>query len=267
MRSHLQLLLAFALISSTTSAPAAPKGDAALIQLLLTQECRQCQLQGVNLIHAQLQEADLEGSNLRRANLSQARLDGANLRGADLSFTSLHGASLRGAKLQGSKLVGTDLREVDLTGATLDPNALEQAHWRSAIGLQANTQSHASLHNTGVAASESGQWGDAEELFGLAILKQPDAAESWTARGIAREQLGKQLLAIQDFNYASQLYAKKGAHQTAEQLNFAALSLQEKPGDRPSGNGAGSAVLNGLLSTSEALLPMAMKLFLPVLGI
>ena len=265
MRSHLQLWLAFALISSTTSAPAAPKGDADLIQLLQTQECRQCQLQDVNLVHAQLQDADLEGANLKRANLSQARLDGANLRGADLSFTSLHGASLRGAKLQGSKLLGTDLREVDLTGATLDPNALEMAHWDGAVGLQSTMQSHAALHNAGVAATEAGRWSNAEKLFGLAILKQPESAESWMTRGISRKQLGKRPLAIQDFNYASQLYAENGANEAAEQLTIAALSLQDKPNNQPSGNGAGSAVLNGLLSTSQALLPMAMKLFLPAL--
>ena len=267
MPSHLRILLAFALIGSTTAASAAPKGDEALIQLLQTQACRQCRLTDMNLVHAQLQDADLEGAKLQRTNLSQARLEGANLRGADLSFTSLQGASLRGADLRGSTLVGTDFSEVDLTGAKLDQNALEQAHWNGATGLQANTQSHAALHNAGVAATESGQWNDAEELFGLAILKQTDAAESWTARGITREQLGKRLLAIQDFNYASHLYTERGAQQSAKQLNIAALSLQENPGDQPGGNGAGSAVLSGLLSTSQALLPMAMKLFLPVLGI
>jgi tetratricopeptide (TPR) repeat protein len=267
MPSHLRLWLTFALISSTASAPAAPRGDAALIQLLQTQGCRQCQLAEVNLVHAQLQDADLEGAKLQRANLSQARLDGANLRGADLSFTSLHGASLRGANLQGAKLVGTDLREVDLTDARFDPNALEQAHWSGAIALQATTQSYAALHNSGVVASESDRWSDAEELFGLAILQQPQSAESWVARGIARERLGKRPLAIQDFSYASRLYAENGANEAAEQLTIAAVSLQDKTGKKPSGNGAGSAALNGLLSTSQTLLPIAMKLFLPALGL
>jgi len=266
MPSHLLLWLTFAVISSTASAPAAPRGDAALIQLLQTQECRQCELADVNLVHAQLQDADLEGAKLQRANLSQAQLDGANLRSANLSFTSLHGASLRGANLQGAKVVGTDLREVDLTGATLDTNALEQAHWSGAVGLQATTQSYAALHNAGVVASESDRWSDAEELFGLAILKKPESAESWVARGIARERLGKRPLAIQDFNYASQIYAENGANKAAEQLTIAALSLEDKANETQSGNGAGSAVLNGLLSTSQTLLPMAMKLFLPALG-
>ena len=266
MRSHLQLWLAFALISSTTSAPAAPKGDAALIQLLQTQECRQCQLQDVNLVHAQLQDADLEGAKLKRANLSQARLDGANLRGADLSFTSLHGASLRGAKLQGSKLLGTDLREVDLTGATLDPNALEMAHWDGAVGLQSTMQSHAALHNAGVAATEAGRWSNAEKLFGLAILKQPDTAESWVARGITRESLGKRELAIQDFTYAGKLYSENGATDTGEQLELAAASLQDTTTVKKDGNGAGSKILSGLLSTTQALLPMAMKLLAPAVA-
>jgi tetratricopeptide (TPR) repeat protein len=266
MPSHIGLWLAFALISSTQSAPAAPRGDAALIQLLQTQQCRQCELADVNLVHAQLQDADLEEAKLQRANLSQARLDGANLRGADLSYTSLHGASLRGANLQGSMLVGTDLREVDLTGARLDPNALEQAHWSGAIGLLKRTQSHAALHNAGVTATESDLWSDAEELFGLAIIKQPDAAESWVARGIARERLGKRLLAIQDFNYASQLYKESGVNKAAEQLTIAAQSLEDKSEKILEGNGSGSAVLKGLLSTSQALLPIAMKLFLPTFG-
>ena len=189
MPLHIRLGLAVLMLCSGTVSPAAPKGDEALIQLLQTKVCRQCQLADVNLVHAQLQDADLEGAKLQRANLSQARLDGVNLRGADLSFTSLHGASLRGANLQGTTLVGTDLREVDLTGAVLDPNTLEQAHWGGAVGLQATTQSYAALHNAGVTAAESDRWSDAEELFGLAILKQPESAESWVARGISREQL------------------------------------------------------------------------------
>ena len=122
---------------------AAPKGDAAVIQLLQTQQCRGCGLADADLVHAQLRDADLESARLQRANLSQAQLDGANLRNADLSFTSLQGASLRGADLSGSRLIGTDLRDADLTGAVLDTNALEQAHWNGAKGMQPQAQSHA----------------------------------------------------------------------------------------------------------------------------
>jgi len=246
---------------------AAPKGDAAVIQLLQTQQCRGCGLADADLVHAQLRDADLESAKLQRANLSQAQLDGANLRNADLSFTSLQGASLRGADLSGSRLVGTDLRDADLTGSVLDTNALEQAHWNGAKGMQPQAQSHAALHNAGVTAAENDRWAQAEDLFGLAIRKQPDAAESWVARGIAREQLGKRQLAIQDFNYAASLFKTAGAMEPANQLMAAADALADKTSNNPGGNGVGSALLNGLLSTSKALLPLAMKLFMPATGL
>jgi tetratricopeptide (TPR) repeat protein len=267
MPLQLRLGLVVALFCTGTVSAAAPKGDDALMQLLQTRNCPECQLADVDLVHAQLQDADLAGAKLQRANLSQARLDGANLRGADLSFTSLNGASLRGADLQGSTLLGTDLRDVDLTGASLDLDALESAHWSGAIGLQAHAQSHASLHNAGVTATEVNRWREAEGLFGLAILKRPEAAESWIARGITREQLGKRQLAIRDYNYARNLYTQDGNIEAAEQLELASKSLEEKVPLKQSGNGAGSAILTSILSTSQALLPMAMKLFMPALGL
>ncbi|MEB3158318.1 MAG: pentapeptide repeat-containing protein, partial [Synechococcus sp.] len=182
-------------------------------------------------------------------------------------YTSLQGASLRGANLQGSLLVGTDLRGVDLTGARLDANALEQAHWSGAKGMPAQAQSHAALHNAGVSAADSDRWADAEELFGLAIRKQPSAAESWVARGIARERLGKRKLAIQDFNYAARLFKTSGETKSADQLLAAANALEDKTAQHRGGSGVGSALLNGLLTTSKALLPLAMKLFIPATGL
>ena len=124
MRLHIRLGLAVVMLCAGTVSPAAPKGDEALIQLLQTKKCRQCQLADVNLVHAQLQDADLEGAKLQRANLSQVRLDGANLRGADLSYTNLHGASLRGANLQGSSLVGTELEFTEPSAVPNDVRAV-----------------------------------------------------------------------------------------------------------------------------------------------
>ena len=267
MPLHFRLGLAVVMFCAGMTSQAAPKGDEALVRLLQTQTCRKCYLADVDLVHSQLQDADLEGAKLQRANLSQARLDGANLRGADLSFTSLHGASLRGANLQGSTLLGTDLRNVDLTGAILDFNALETAHWSGAIGLQPQGQSHASLHNAGVSATEANRRKEAEDLFGLAILKQPEIAESWVARGITRERLGKRQLAIQDFNYASTMYGQQSKIEAVDQLKTSLRSLEDKIHSQHSGNGAGSALLNSALSTSQALLPMVIKLFMIILGI
>ena len=137
----------------------------------------------------------------------------------------------------------------------------------TATGLPAKAQSHAALHNAGVMAAESGRWKAAEELFGKAIKRQPGTAESWIARGITREKLGKRQLAMQDFSYASTLYDKEGDSQKAEQLKAAAKALKEHITKPEGGNGIGSAVLNGLISTTQALIPLASKLFMPALGL
>ncbi len=77
---------------------------------------------------------------------------------------------------------------MDLTGASLDLDALKSAHWSGAIGLQPQAQSHASMHNLGVTATKANRWKEVEGLFRLVILKQPEIAESWVARGITRER-------------------------------------------------------------------------------
>ena len=261
---HIILVVA---LFSPTAWDSQAKANESLLELLQNKRCPQCQLADVDLVHADLRDADLSKAGLQRANLSRARLDGADLSGANLSFTSLQGASLRGAQLKGAKLYSTDLREADLTGAILDSNALEEAHWSGAKGMQPQAQSHAALHNAGVSAAESDRWNQAESLFGLAISKQPNTPESWVARGISREKLGKRVLAMQDLNYASRLYGEAGSEQIAKQLEQAAASLKEKETKQVSGNGVGSAVLNGLVNTSKALLPLAMKLFSPGLGL
>ncbi|MCP4728741.1 MAG: pentapeptide repeat-containing protein, partial [Roseibacillus sp.] len=144
-----------------------------LIKVLEDGECRNCRLADADLVHADLRDADLRDARLQRANLGEAQLDGADLSGANLSFTSLRGASLRGANLEGSVLHGTDLRDADLSGARLSPNALEEAHWQGATGINRAMQSHAALHNAGVEASQSGRWSEAEQLFSAAILRTP----------------------------------------------------------------------------------------------
>lgn len=259
-------VLAAALLTVVALAPRAKANDDLLV-LLQSKSCADCRLMDADLVHADLRDAELSGAKLQRANLSKARLDGASLQGADLRFTSLQGASLRGANLKGANFYGTDLRDADLSGAQIDFNALEEAHWRGATGLPANAQSHAALHNSGVTAAEDGRWEAAEQLFSLAIKKQPETGESWVARGITREKLGKRTLAMQDFNYASSLYASEGATETAQQLQQASVALREIISKPQSGNGAGSAVLETLLSTSKALIPLASKFFIPALGL
>jgi len=242
------------------------KADQDLMMLLGSKQCPNCRLADADLVHADLRDSNLNKAQLQRANLSRANLDGADLSEANLSFTSLQGASLRGANLKGANLYGTDLRESNLTGAQFDANALEETHWRGARGITAQIQSHAALHNAGVSAAKAGWWSQAENLFSKAITKEPDIAESWVARAIAREKLGKRKLAIKDFNYAGELFENQGSPIPAKQLQTAAISLQDRENISTSGNGTGSTLLSGLISTSRALLPIAMKLFIPTIG-
>jgi uncharacterized protein YjbI with pentapeptide repeats len=238
-----------------------------LIKVLEDGECRNCRLADADLVHADLRDADLRDARLQRANLGEAQLDGADLSGANLSFTSLRGASLRGANLEGSVLHGTDLRDADLSGARLSPNALEEAHWQGATGINRAMQSHAALHNAGVEASQSGRWSEAEQLFSGAILRSPEEPLSWVARGISRSEQAKDQLAEQDFRYAAVLYEQQGADAWANQLDNAADSISTRrfePTEQKAGNGFGNQLLEGTIGGLKMLAPLAAKALIPL---
>ena len=238
-----------------------------LIKVLQDGDCRNCRLADADLVHADLRDADLRDARLQRANLGEAQLDGADLRGANLSFTSLRGASLRGANLEDSVLHGTDLRHADLSGARLSPNALEEAHWQGATGISRGIQSHASLHNAGVEAAQTGRWSQAEQLFSDAILRSPEEPLSWVARGISRSEQVKDDLAAQDFGYAASLFEQQGAEDWATQLNQAADSISSRrfqQNKQKSGNGFGNQLLEGTLSGLRMLAPLAAKALIPI---
>ncbi len=238
-----------------------------LLQLLQHNHCAQCNLNDADLVHADLRDVDLKEAQLERANLSQTRLDGADLSGSNLSFSSLQGASLRGADLRGSILYGTDLRNADLSGAQLDQDALGRAHWQGARGVALGSRSHAGLHNAGVDAAQAGRWPQAERLFSDAIEADPDEPLSWVARGLSREEQGKNDLAAQDLAHAGRLFAGQGDQVKSDQLLDASNRVYDIPytPDVPSGNGVGSALLNGALSTAQALAPIALKALMPMI--
>ena len=77
-------------------------------------------LNGANLIRANLDGASLNGANLNGANLIRASLDGASLDGASLNGASLDGANLDGASLDGASLNGASLDGANLDGASLN---------------------------------------------------------------------------------------------------------------------------------------------------
>ena len=254
-------LLAAGLMAGT---PAVHAGDEAMIRLLDQRSCPRCDLADADLVHADLRDANLQGSKLQRANLSQARLDGARLNGTDLSFTSLLGASLRGADLRGARLEGTDLRQADLSGALLDPGALSRTHWQQAKGLPASQLSYTDLHNAGVEAAQAGRFPEAERWFSDAIRRQPDAAISWVARGISRNEQGNTQLAASDFSYAASLYRARGEDSEAKQLETATTQLTQPEKKNRSGNGMGSQLLGGALNAFKYLAPLAAKAFVPM---
>ena len=238
-----------------------------LLQVLQGRSCSGCRLADADLVHADLRDVDLSEAKLMRANLSQAQLDGANLRGADLSFTSLRGASLRGADLRESLLYGTDLRDADLTGARLSPDALDQAHWRGARGIQQGIRSHGALHNAGVEAFRTGQWTSAEKLFSEAIRSEPDEPLSWVARGISRSEQAKDDFAADDFRYAASLYEAQGLSSWAETLNNAADAVSRRRFETKAANagkGVGGQFLQGTIAGLRMLAPIAAKALLPL---
>ena len=250
------------------SAPQAWSADANdLVRVLQNGRCARCRLADADLVHADLRDADLKGAALQRANLGQARLDGANLKGADLSFTSLNGASLRGADLRGSRLYGTDLRNSDLSGAQLDPGSLEQSHWQGAQGISQGVRSHASLHNAGVTAAKSGQWKQAEKLFSAAIVAEPNEPLSWVARGLSRGELGDTNGASRDLAHAGKLFGEQGDQEKEVQLKEASQKATANLADPAlrGGNGIGSQLLSGALSTAQALAPIVLRAFSPML--
>jgi tetratricopeptide (TPR) repeat protein len=264
-RSRLRRLpLLLALLAGLGPAVARAENTEHLLRLLQQKSCPDCQLQDADLVHADLRDADLRGARLQRANLSQARLDGAQLSGADLSFTSLQGASLRGADLRGARLEGTDLRRSDLSGAQLDPDALTRSHWQQAVGVEAGQLSYPKLHNAGVEAANTGNYPEAERLFGEAIRRQPDAAVTWVARGISRAQQGKEDEAARDFGYAATLYERAGDRNQATQLQQASERLQQQPERAKGGNGLGGQLLTGAAGLVQGLAPLAVKFLVPL---
>ena len=251
------------LLTVLLGAPLSARADD-LIVLLEARSCPNCKLADADLVHADLRNADLSAADLQRANLSRARLDGADLRNANLRFSSLQGASLQGADLRGARLDGTDLRQADLSGSLTSPGALDRSHWLGAIGIDQGLRSAASLHNAGVDEAQAGRWPQAERLFGEAIQADPEQAMSWIARGLSRGQQGDEAKAAQDLLHAADLLDRQGSPEQSEQLRQAVNKLQTDEADAPqSGNGVGSALLGGAMSTLEALAPLALKTLIP----
>ncbi len=267
MRPRLTALMVI-LVSSTAILGIAQRSGAEnnfkdLVQLLETGACMSCSLEDADLMHADLRAANLEKAKLQRADLGRAQLDGANLNGADLSFATLRHASLRGADLRGATLTGTDLIGADLSGANLDENGLSSSHWKDAKGVTAVASDYESLHNAGVEEALQGRYPEAEAYFNKALIRRPDAAITWVARGICRAEQANRNMASRDFAYAAELFEQQEQPELAQQMRDGAERVKKNSTQR-GGNGMGGALLSGAAGLFQQLLPLAAKYFSPL---
>ena len=235
-------------------------GDAEVMQLLSTGQCRGCDLRRANLVHADLSGADLEGADLSGANLSQAALEGTNLQAANLRDSSLFGANLRQADLRKADLHNTDFRGTDLAGVMSSPGSFAQSHLEGAFNLPKGSQSASALHNEGVSLFSAQDFSQAESFFSQAIREDPKQVESWIARGLARQKLGNDAGSRQDLNYAARLSEELGDKRNSKRLHelVASLEAQGKSMHQPN---RGGQMLGAAANALKMIAPLAMKVF------
>ena len=165
--------------------------------------------------------------------------------------------------MRGARLFGTDLRGADLRGSKRDANQLASSHSEGSEGIPPTALDYASIHNEGVRLAKSGRHPDAEKQFSQAINKRPEAAISWLARGITRQEQGRNQEAAADLSYAAKLYKDAGADGLSKQLKEASEALKKgKPTVK--GNGLGSKAIGGTWKLMQTMAPMALKLVAPM---
>ncbi|NCJ07043.1 hypothetical protein GS597_11095 [Synechococcales cyanobacterium C] len=139
----------FTLLCLTPAVFAQDLGTApGVTQLIETNQCQGCNLEGADLSNLNLSNANLSGANLSNANLRGTNLSNANLSGASLSnavlaeanlyLANLVGADLRGADLSEGTLTGANLENADLTAATLGGATLNYVTFSNASLLTAD---------------------------------------------------------------------------------------------------------------------------------
>ena len=233
-------------------------GDAEVMQLLSSKQCRGCDLRRANLVHADLSGADLQGADLSGANLSQANLQGANLNQANLTAASLFGSDLSEATALEADFRGTDLREAYLESIRVSKGTLQYAHLEGARSIPTGVVDHATLHNQGVEEYGRGQYALAESKFSEAIKSAPDSIESWLSRGLSRAKLDNIEGAYADLTYAAKLAEMQGDLENSELIKKSAAitksGLIGKSENKPLYRTA-----SGIANALRMLAPLALK--------
>lgn len=221
-------------------------------QLITTNDCPRCDLNKAGLVYASLIGANLLEANLIQANLSHADLTSANLQGAKLNGATLFGADLSGANLSGANLQGVDLRGANLTNANFQGAVIDGTNFLGAVGIPAEIATVDNYYRWGMEESERENFRAAVNYYNQALVLEPDFAHAYLARSIARFRLGEQMGALEDAQYADQLYVEQNndrGHMVASQFSESILTAQEIYEKRQRGGrsgGAGGNILNVL---------------------
>ncbi len=110
-------------------------------RLLVTRQCENCDLQGL-----ELRGADLQGAVLHLSDLSYADLQGVRLEGAILRLTNFQGAKLQGANFQGAYPQKANFAQANLEGTNFQGANLLDADFKQA-NLQGSSLRGADLRN------------------------------------------------------------------------------------------------------------------------
>jgi uncharacterized protein YjbI with pentapeptide repeats len=237
-----KIIIASFLLANTALATTARAEDPAdLSRLLSTKVCQKCNLVNAGLVLGELSGADLSQANLVGANLSQARLTGANLRGANLTGASLNGADLTGADLSGAIMNSTDLRDAFLGGANLTGVNLQGAFIQGAVGLSAEAGTAEDFAKWGYGEWQKNNYKGAIEHFSQAIKLDPQMANAYYGRAMARFRLQDDVGAATDAAKAEQIYKQQGNTQAALNANNFVKSIEiSRQPSKPSQGGGGS---------------------------
>ncbi|MBD2635112.1 pentapeptide repeat-containing protein [Limnothrix sp. FACHB-881] len=253
--------LGWALGLTVLASPASYGANPEHVQtLLLTRQCVQCDLTGASLVYANLSGANLMGSDLRGANLSRANLSQANLSGANLQSATLFGATLTNAQLTNANLVSTDLREAVFFGADLSGATMTQALVIGAVGLPIEVATPRDRFNWGVYEADRRNFAGAINHYNQAIAQDPQFAEAYLNRAVARSHLADYGGAIGDGRVAAQLFAQANNPEQqalAEKFSDELERYVKKAGrEQSEGNGLGISVLNFVRGVGSFLIPL-----------
>ncbi len=97
-------------------------------QMIQTQACVACNLQGVDLSGVSLEGMNLSQADLTGQDLSAVDLSGTNLNQANLSYANLSGLNLTTTSLTGANLSDAFLEQCDLSGNDLSGSNLNYAY-------------------------------------------------------------------------------------------------------------------------------------------